>query len=48
MPSCPSICISGVAGFIGYHAAKRFLKEGYQVVGIDNLNAYYDLSLRTD
>ena len=46
MSSRPSICISGVAGFIGFHTAKRFLREGYQVIGIDNLNAYYEPRLK--
>jgi len=38
--------ITGAAGFIGYHAARRFLAEGHQVAGIDNLNAYYDPRLK--
>ena len=42
----PAICISGVAGFIGFHAARRFLGEGYRVIGIDNLNNYYDPQLK--
>jgi UDP-glucuronate 4-epimerase len=42
------ILITGVAGFIGYHLAKRLLAEGYEVVGIDNLNHYYDPSLKVD
>ncbi|WP_019505746.1 NAD-dependent epimerase [Pleurocapsa sp. PCC 7319] len=40
------ILITGVAGFIGYHLAKRLLAEGNQVHGIDNLNEYYDLTLK--
>lgn len=38
--------ITGVAGFIGYHAARRFLGEGDDVAGIDNLNGYYDPRLK--
>lgn len=38
--------ITGVAGFIGYHVAARLLADGYQVVGIDNLNDYYDVALK--
>ena len=40
------ILITGVAGFIGFHLAKRFLLDGYSVVGYDNLNDYYDVSLK--
>ena len=38
--------ITGVAGFIGYHLAERLCKEGFTVIGIDNLNSYYDLDLK--
>lgn len=40
------ILITGVAGFVGYHLARRLLKEGNQVYGIDNLNGYYDINLK--
>lgn len=40
------ILITGVAGFIGFHLAQRLLAEGMQVYGIDNLNEYYDVSLK--
>ena len=40
------ILVTGVAGFIGYHLAKRLLIEGNQVYGIDYLNDYYDVSLK--
>jgi len=40
------ILITGVAGFIGFHLAKRLLDEGEDVVGIDNLNSYYDVNLK--
>lgn len=42
------IFITGVAGFIGSHLAKRLLDEGYKVIGIDNLNDYYDPKLKED
>lgn len=40
------ILITGVAGFIGFHLAERLLREGCRVVGLDNLNAYYDPALK--
>ncbi len=40
------VFITGCAGFIGYHVAKRCLDEGREVVGIDNLNDYYDVQLK--
>ena len=43
-----NILITGCAGFIGFHASKKFLAEGYTVVGIDNLNKYYDVQLKKD
>ena len=42
------ILITGAAGFIGYHACKRFIEEGHTVVGIDNLNDYYSVKLKED
>ena len=41
------ILITGAAVFIGYHLSKRLLELGYRVYGIDNLNDYYDISLKT-
>ncbi|WP_345827692.1 NAD-dependent epimerase [Erwinia sp. HDF1-3R] len=38
--------VTGAAGFIGYHVAQRLLAAGHQVVGIDNLNDYYDVNLK--
>ena len=38
--------LTGCAGFIGMHCAERLLARGEQVVGIDNLNAYYDVALK--
>jgi len=40
------ILITGTAGFIGYHLAKKLLAQGYDVVGIDSINDYYDVSLK--
>jgi UDP-glucuronate 4-epimerase len=42
------VLVTGIAGFIGFHVAKRLLLEGYQVLGIDNLNDYYDVQLKKD
>ena len=41
-----SILITGVAGFIGFHMASRMLAQGQDVIGIDNLNTYYDVNLK--
>ncbi|MHA7846709.1 NAD-dependent epimerase [Serratia sp. D1N4] len=38
--------VTGAAGFIGYHVIERLLAAGHQVVGIDNLNDYYDVGLK--
>ena len=38
--------VTGAAGFIGFHIARRLLSEGRDVVGLDNLNAYYDPKLK--
>lgn len=40
------ILITGVAGFIGYHLCEKLLKEGHEVVGVDNINGYYDINLK--
>ena len=40
------ILITGVAGFVGFHTAKRCLEAGIHVVGIDNLSDYYDVTLK--
>ena len=40
------ILVTGAAGFIGYHVARKYLDEGRPVVGFDNVNSYYDVSLK--
>lgn len=40
------VLVTGSAGFIGFHAASRLLEEGRRVVGLDNLNPYYDPKLK--
>lgn len=42
------VIITGSAGFIGFHLSIRLLKEGHKVIGIDNLNDYYDPQLKED
>ncbi len=41
-----SILVTGSAGFIGFHLTKRLIKEGHNVIGLDNLNPYYDINLK--
>jgi UDP-glucuronate 4-epimerase len=41
-----TILVTGAAGFIGYHLSKQLLDRGDRVIGIDNLNSYYDVSLK--
>ena len=40
------ILITGAAGFIGYHVSDELLKKGYNCIGIDNINNYYDVKLK--
>ena len=42
------IMITGSAGFIGFHAAKEFLRRGWDVAGVDNYCDYYDVQLKRD
>jgi UDP-glucuronate 4-epimerase len=42
------ILVTGASGFIGFHLSQHLLKCGHSVVGIDNLNNYYDVSLKKD
>jgi UDP-glucuronate 4-epimerase len=41
-----SVLVTGAAGFIGFHVAKRLLERGDSVIGLDNLNDYYDVRLK--
>ena len=44
----PRVLITGAAGFIGMHTSIRYLKEGWEVIGIDNINDYYSVKLKED
>ncbi len=48
LPTQSKILITGAAGFIGFHLAKFMLERGHFVVGLDNLNNYYDPKLKED
>jgi len=41
-----TVLVTGAAGFIGFHLSRRLLQDGIQVVGLDNLNPYYDVRLK--
>lgn len=43
-----TVLITGSAGFIGYHAAKRWLEDGWRVIGVDSFSDYYDPKLKRD
>lgn len=42
------ILITGTAGFIGFHLTRKLLQENYEIIGLDNVNDYYDVSLKLD
>ena len=48
LPTQSKILITGAAGFIGFHLTKFMLEQGHFVVGLDNLNSYYDPKLKED
>jgi len=41
-----TILITGAAGFIGFHLSKILCEKGYEVIGLDNINSYYDVNLK--
>jgi UDP-glucuronate 4-epimerase len=42
------ILVTGSAGFIGFHTSRRLLEDGFEVIGLDNINDYYDVNLKND
>ena len=42
------VLVTGAAGFIGFHLSKRLLEMGHSVVGLDNVNDYYNTQLKED
>jgi UDP-glucuronate 4-epimerase len=45
-PTARRAVVTGAAGFIGFHLARRLLEDGWRVAGVDNLNRYYDVELK--
>ena len=43
-----NILVTGSAGFIGFHVSKRLINNGHNVIGVDNINNYYDTNLKKD
>lgn len=41
-----NVLVTGASGFIGFHVSQRLLSEGYTVIGMDNMNTYYDINLK--
>ncbi|MCY3868436.1 MAG: NAD-dependent epimerase/dehydratase family protein, partial [Gemmatimonadetes bacterium] len=42
------VLVTGAAGFIGFHLSRRLLEMGHSVVGLDNVNDYYNTQLKED
>lgn len=42
------ILVTGALGFIGFHLVQKLIKEGFSIIGIDNINAYYDVRMKYD
>ncbi|WP_210381013.1 NAD-dependent epimerase/dehydratase family protein, partial [Borreliella garinii] len=42
------IFLTGIAGFIGFHVAKKLVEEGHEVLGVDILNDYYELKFKNE
>ncbi|PTK42059.1 protein CapI, partial [Staphylococcus nepalensis] len=42
------VLITGAAGFIGSHLAKRLISQGHEIIGVDNINDYYEPKLKED
>ena len=43
-----NILVTGSAGFIGYHISRKLIAKGFNVIGLDNLNDYYEISLKKE
>lgn len=41
-----TVLVTGAAGFIGFHVSQTLLSQGHSVIGVDNLNEYYDVQLK--
>ncbi|MGB0981092.1 MAG: NAD-dependent epimerase [Winogradskyella sp.] len=43
-----TVLVTGAAGFIGFHLCEKLINQGYKVIGLDNINTYYDINLKYD